>query len=72
LLYQQQFTDTQMVALYFLPVSSGTAMAGKLGSFYDPAHETGYFLVLGAVAVATGAIVLLMARPVTRLMEGVR
>ena len=62
---------TQMVALYFLSVAFGTAMAGKLGGFYDPADETGYFLVLGAIAIATGVVVLLLTRPITRLMAGV-
>lgn len=62
---------TQMVALYFLSVAFGTAMAGKLGGFYDPGDETGYFLVLGAVAVAVGALVLLFTKPITRLMQGV-
>ena len=47
-------------------------MAGKLGGYYDPADETGYFLVLGAVAVVTGVLVLLLTRPITRLMAGVR
>ena len=63
---------TQMVALYFLSVAFGTAMAGKLGGYYDPADETGYFLLLGAVAVAVGALVLVFTKPITRLMAGVR
>jgi len=63
---------TQMVALYFLSVAFGTAMAGKLAGHYDPDHETGYFLVLGAVAVAVGALVLVLTKPITRLMAGVR
>jgi POT family proton-dependent oligopeptide transporter len=63
---------TQMVALYFLSVAFGTAMAGKLGGFYDPNDETGYFLILGAIAVATGVVVLLLTKPITKLMAGVR
>ena len=63
---------TQMVALYFLSVSFGTAMAGKLAGYYDPTDETGYFLVLGLVAVAVGALVLVFTKPITRLMAGVR
>jgi len=63
---------TQMVALYFLSVAFGTAMAGKLAGRYDPNDETGYFLLLGAVAVATGLLVLALTRPITRLMAGVR
>jgi POT family proton-dependent oligopeptide transporter len=63
---------TQMVALYFLSVSFGTAMAGKLAGQYHPDAETGYFFVLGAVAVAVGVLVLVLTRPITRLMSGVR
>jgi POT family proton-dependent oligopeptide transporter len=62
---------TQMVALYFLSVAFGTAMAGKLGGYYDPNDETGYFLVLGAIAVVTGVVVLLLTKPITKLMAGV-
>jgi proton-dependent oligopeptide transporter, POT family len=63
---------TQMVALYFLSVAFGTAMAGKLGGYYHSDHETGYFLVLGAIAVAAGVLVLVFTKPITRLMAGVR
>jgi proton-dependent oligopeptide transporter, POT family len=63
---------TQMVALYFLSVSLGTAMAGKLAGYYDTGDETPYFLVLGLIAVAVGALVLVFTKPITRLMAGVR
>ena len=63
---------TQMVALYFLSVAFGTAMAGKLAGFYDTGDETPYFLILGAVAVATGLVVLVLSKPITKLMAGVR
>ena len=63
---------TQMVALYFLSVAFGTAMAGKLGGYYHSDDDTGYFLVLGAIAVVTGLLVLLLKRPITKLMAGVR
>lgn len=63
---------TQMVALFFLSVSLGTALAGQLATFYDPSNEGPYFLVLGLIAVAVGALLLLAAKPVLRLMRGVR
>ncbi|MDN4174963.1 peptide MFS transporter [Nocardioides sp. SOB77] len=62
---------TQMVALYFLSVSLGTTMAGRLGEYYDPEDEGGYFLVIGLVAIVVGALLLLATRPVRRLMAGV-
>ncbi|MBC9733363.1 peptide MFS transporter [Nocardioides marmotae] len=62
---------TQMVALYFLSVSLGTTMAGRLGEFYDPDDEGGYFLIIGLVAIAVGALLLLATKPIQRLMAGV-
>ncbi len=62
---------TQMVALYFLSVSLGTTLSGRLAVAYDPADERGYFAVLGLLAVAAGALVLVAARPIRRLMAGV-
>ncbi|UGB36740.1 oligopeptide:H+ symporter [Microbacterium sp. cx-55] len=63
---------TQMVALFFLSVALGTAIAGQLGTFYDPTNEVPYFAILGAIAVAIGAALLLCAKPVLALMRGVR
>lgn len=62
---------TQMVALYFLSIALGTAMAGKLAGYYDPNDETAYFLVIGLVAIATGLLVLVFTKPIRRLMAGV-
>lgn len=67
-----QAFHTQMVALFFLSVSLGTALAGQLAVFYDPTNEVPYFLVLGLVTAAVGVALLLGAKPVLRLMKGVR
>jgi POT family proton-dependent oligopeptide transporter len=64
--------QTQMVALFYLSVALGTAATGQLSKYYDPRDEGPYFLVLGLVAVAVGVVLLLVARPVLRLMRGVR
>jgi POT family proton-dependent oligopeptide transporter len=63
--------ETQMVALYFLSVAIGTAMAGKLAGYYDWQDEGGYFAVLGLIAVVVGLLVLVATRPIRRLMAGV-
>ncbi|MFA5607676.1 MAG: peptide MFS transporter [Leucobacter sp.] len=63
---------TQMVALYFLSVSLGTSIAGWLAQFYDPDHETLYFLILGAIAIVIGIVLLVAVKPVLALMRGVR
>ncbi|MFJ3380710.1 peptide MFS transporter [Curtobacterium sp. NPDC090217] len=64
--------QTQMVALFFLSVSLGTAVTGVLSKYYDPEHEAPYFAILGLVAVAVGVLLLVSARPVLRLMRGIR
>ncbi|MFZ7087989.1 peptide MFS transporter [Curtobacterium sp. RRHDQ10] len=64
--------QTQMVALFYLSVALGTAATGQLSKYYDPSHEGPYFSVLGLVAVAVGVALLVFARPVLRLMRGVR
>jgi POT family proton-dependent oligopeptide transporter len=63
---------TQMVALFFLSVSLGTAVAGQLATLYDPENEVPYFATLGLIAVGVGVALLLGAKPVLALMRGVR
>lgn len=63
---------TQMVALFFLSVSLGTAISGWLVRFYDPNNEVPYFSILGAIAVLVGIGLWLTAKPVLRLMRGTR
>jgi POT family proton-dependent oligopeptide transporter len=61
-----------MVALNYLSVALGTALSGSLAVFYSERTEGAYFGVLGAVTIAIGAVLLLLSRPVTRWMRGVR
>lgn len=63
---------TQMVALFFLSVSLGTAISGELAKVYDPDNEVPYFLTLGAVAIVIGILLLVSVKPVLKLMRGVR
>ena len=63
---------TQMVALFFLSVSLGTAISGWLVTFYDPKNEIPYFSILGGIAILVGVGLLVSARPVLALMKGVR
>ncbi|GII25686.1 peptide MFS transporter [Planosporangium mesophilum] len=64
--------QTQMVALFFLSVALGTAMSGFLARYYSSDHETAYFGVLGAVAIALGVILGLAGPAIRRLMGGLR
>lgn len=62
---------TQMVALFFLSVALGSAASGQLAGFYDPKNEGPYFGVLGAIAIFIGVLLILVRRPVLKLMRGV-
>ncbi|HSP51987.1 MAG TPA: oligopeptide:H+ symporter, partial [Cryobacterium sp.] len=63
---------TQMVALFFLSIALGSAMSGWLAEWYTSVPETLYFSVIGGVAIALGLLLALIARPILRLMNGVR
>ncbi|WP_411698146.1 peptide MFS transporter [Conyzicola sp.] len=63
---------TQMVALFFLSVALGSAASGQLAGFYDPQNEVPYFGVIGGIAVVIGTVLVAFARPVLRMMRGVR
>ena len=62
---------TQMVALYFLSIALGTALAGTLAGFYDPEAEAPFFIWIGLASVVTGVVVMLASKPIHRLMAGV-
>ncbi|WP_157884235.1 peptide MFS transporter [Arthrobacter alpinus] len=63
--------QTQMVALFFLSVSLGTAMSGVLAQWYDPANETPYFLAIGLVSIGFGVALFLAKKPIKKLMAGI-
>ena len=62
---------TQMVALYFLSIALGTALAGILAGYYDATDEAPFFLSIGLASVVTGVVVMLASKPIHRLMAGV-
>ncbi|RSM85252.1 MFS transporter [Kibdelosporangium aridum] len=62
---------TQMVALNFLSVALGTAMAGSLAKYYDVDNEAPYFLVVGGAAVVFGILLAVASPYIRRLMSGV-
>ena len=61
---------SQMVALWFLSSSLGTAMSGWLVGFYDEQNEAPYFLILGVIAIVIGLGVWAGAKPIVKLMRG--
>ena len=63
---------TQMVGLLFLASALGTAMAGVLAGRYDDEDQIAYFGSIGGVAVVVGVVLALFAKPISRLMSGVK
>ena len=63
---------SQMVALFFLSISLGSAASGSLSAFYDPSDEVPYFLTIGGASIVVAAALFLARKPILRLMEGVR
>ena len=61
-----------MMALYNLSVALGTSLSGALATFYSAENEVAYFGALGAVTITIGIVMLLIAKPVSRGMRGVR
>ncbi|GHD46282.1 peptide MFS transporter [Mycetocola manganoxydans] len=64
--------QTQMVALFFLSIALGTAVSGWLAEWYLTVPEHLYFGILGGIAIVMGIALALVARPVLRMMSGVR
>ncbi|MTD17435.1 MFS transporter [Nakamurella sp. YIM 132087] len=62
----------QMVALFYLSIALGSALSGVFAEFFDVNNEAPYFGILGAVAVGIGVLLAVSARPISRLMSGVR
>jgi POT family proton-dependent oligopeptide transporter len=63
---------TQMVALNFLSIALGTAMAGPLAQYYSVDNEGAYFGTVGGVAVLLGLLIAAVSPFIRKLMSGVR
>jgi POT family proton-dependent oligopeptide transporter len=60
------------MGVFFLSISVGNFMGGRLASFYEAIPLNALFGYVGAFGIAVGLIILAVSRPVTRLMGGVK
>lgn len=67
-----QSFHSQMVALFFLSISLGSATAGSLSRFYSTENEVPYFLTVGLASITVGVVLFLARRPILKLMRGVQ
>jgi POT family proton-dependent oligopeptide transporter len=63
---------TQTVALYFLSIALGTSMSGVLAGYYSVEDQVSYWTLTGGAAVVVGLLTFVFAKPIGRLMSGVR
>lgn len=63
---------SQMVALFFLSISLGSAASGSLSAFYNPNNEVPYFLIIGGASIVVAITLFFARKPILRLMEGIR
>ena len=63
---------SQMIAVFFLSSGVGTALSGVFSEYYDASNQVPYWSALGAGSIVVGVVVLAAAKPVVKLMKGVR
>lgn len=62
---------TQMVALFFLSVSLGSALAGTLAGYYDENNEAPYFAFVGGASILVAVAIAALSPWIKRQMAGV-
>ena len=60
------------MGVWFLSISVGNFFAGRMASFYESLPLDQLVGYAGAVGVGMGIVLLLISRPITKLMGGVR
>ena len=60
------------MGVFFLSISVGNFLGGRLASFYESIPLDKLFGYVGAFGIAVGVIMLAISRPVNRLMGGVK
>jgi len=61
-----------MIALYFLGSGVGTSLSGVFATYYDADNQVPYWTTLGLASIVAGLLVLMTAKPVIKLMRGVK
>ena len=61
-----------MMGVWFLSLSIGNYVGGRLAAFYEALPLPTLFGAVGGFAIAGGVLLALLVRPMVRLMGGVR
>jgi len=62
---------SQMMSMWFLSSAVGSALNAQFVGLYTANNEVTYFAAFGGVAVLLGILLVFLARPVHKLMQGV-
>ena len=60
------------MGVWFLSISVGNFFAGRMASFYESMPLDRLVGYAGGLGIAVGVVLLLLSRPVTRMMGGVK
>lgn len=63
---------SQMMSMWFLTSSAGSALNAQLVRLYNPANEVAYFTWFGAASVVLGIILVFLVPFIKKMMDGVR
>ncbi|MBM7616872.1 POT family proton-dependent oligopeptide transporter [Weissella uvarum] len=63
---------SQMMSMWFLSSSAGSALNAQLVRLYNPANEVAYFAIFGICSVLLGVVLVLLVPKINKLMSGVR
>lgn len=63
---------TQMVALFFLSVALGSAMAGTLAGYYDQDNPNPFFYSVGGASIIVGVALVALTPWIKKMMSGVQ
>lgn len=61
-----------MMGVWFLSISIGNYLGGRVSGFYEALPLPSLFGVVGAFAIVAGLVLAFFAKPITRLMGGVK
>ena len=63
---------SQMMSMWFLASSAGSALNAQLVTLYNPKNEVAYFAWFGIASVVLGIVLVFLVPRIKKLMAGVK
>jgi POT family proton-dependent oligopeptide transporter len=61
---------SMMMGMWFISSFVGNYLSGYLGTYWEKMSKTAFFVMMAALALATGAAMIALAKPLKRALEG--